>query len=315
VTRRNVLIGAAAAAAAAMLPGSDSRGADPERESPAPGPLMRSIGSDGEKVHAVGMGTWQTFNVPPERQPSLAPLELVLHTFYQRGGRVIDSSPMYGHSQEVVGKLSRKLAINEDLFLATKVWTAANAQTGAEQMEQSIKELGRESGKLDLMQVHNLLNWREHLETLHDWKEQERLRYIGVTHYQQSAYAEVERIMQRERIDFVQVPYSVDVRSIERRLLPIAADTGTSVLIMRPFGGGDLLQRVKDVELPDFARAFADSWAQALLKWILADPRITCVLPATRQPAHMSDNMGAAVGRLPDPDEREQLAATFASLR
>ena len=272
--------------------------------------IQRTIASSGEKVPAVGMGTWQTFD-PPDLSPgSLQPLEDVLGIFYEAGGRVVDSSPMYGSSERVTGLLSKRLGVNDELFIATKVWTSGESQ-GARQMERSLSELRRE--RLELMQVHNLVDWRTQLATLRRWKEAGRVKYIGVTHYQRSAFDELERIMKQERVDFVQLPYSIAMRAAEERLLPVAAETGTAVLVNRPFEGGSLFSRVRNRPLPEAARPFAESWGQAFLKYVLAHPAVTCVIPATSNPRHMRDNVGAGLGRLPSQEERARLVREVAN--
>ena len=272
--------------------------------------IQRTIASSGEKVPAVGMGTWQTFDPPDLSAASLRPLEEVLRVFSDAGGRVVDSSPMYGSSERVTGLLSQRLGVNEKLFIATKVWTSGESQ-GTRQMERSLSELRRE--RLELMQVHNLVDWRTQLRTLRRWKDAGRLKYIGVTHYQRSAFDELERIMKQERVDFVQLPYSIAMRAAEDRLLPVAAETGTAVLVNRPFEGGSLFSQVRSKPLPDAVRPYAESWGQAFLKYVLAHPAVTCVIPATSNPRHMHDNARAGLGRLPDEDERRRLVAALAA--
>lgn len=219
---------------------------------------------------------------------------------------MVDASPMYGRAEEVTGMLSSRLGINVDLFLATKVWTTGEA-AGVKQLEASLRRLGRE--RLELMQIHNLVDWRVHLKTLRAWKEQGRFRYIGVTHYQRSAFPELERIVREEKIDFVQLPYSIEMREAEKRLLPAARDAGVAVLVMRPFEVGGLFEKVRKEPLPDFVREFAGSWAQAFLKFILAHEVVTAVIPATSRPEHMKDNLEAGFGPLPDVKARVRLVA------
>jgi diketogulonate reductase-like aldo/keto reductase len=255
------------------------------------------------------MGTWQTFDPPRVDAAALAPLQEVLRIFHEAGGRVVDSSPMYGRSEEVTGLLSTRLGINDELWIATKVWTRGE-RAGVRQMETSLGELRRR--RVELMQVHNLVDWRTHLDTLRAWKEQGRIRYIGITHYQVGAFDDLERIMTSERLDFVQLPYSIALREAERRLLPLARDRGIAVLVNRPFEGGDLFGRVRGRTLPDFVRPFAESWAQALLKFLLAHPAVTAVIPATSKPRNMRDNIGAGAGPLPDDEARERLAKLLA---
>lgn len=266
--------------------------------------LERVIPHSGERVPAVGLGTWQGFDPARLDEASLRPLRETLRVFYDAGGRVVDSSPMYGKSERVVGDLSTELTLNESLFVATKVWTSGERE-GIRQMEQSMKELRR--SRVELMQVHNLVDWRTHLRTLRAWKEAGRVRYIGVTHYQRSALDDLEAIVRRERIDFVQLPYSVALRDVEARLLGAAAEAGVAVIVNRPFEGGTLFRSVVGTPVPDAVRAFAATWPQAFLKYILAHPAVTCVIPGTGNPRHMADNMNAGVGRLPDQRERETL--------
>ena len=270
-------------------------------------PIMgRPVPSSGETIPAVGLGTWRTFDVgeaPAER----APLKDVLKRFVELGGRVVDSSPMYGAAESVVGDLAAELAITDTLFLATKVWTSGR-EAGVAQMEQSLRRLRAQH--LDLMQIHNLLDWRTHLRTLREWKAAGRIRYLGVTHYTSSAYDELERVLRAEPLDFVQVNYSLGEREAERRILPLARDRGIAVLANRPFSEGGLFQRVRGQAVPAWAAEFdCESWAQLFLKWILAHPAVTCVIPATSRPQHLVDNMKAGLGKLPDAAARERMVA------
>jgi diketogulonate reductase-like aldo/keto reductase len=272
--------------------------------------LARPIPSSGETIPAVGLGTWRTFDVGAsgaEREP----LKEVLKHFVGLGGRVVDSSPMYGAAESVVGDLAADLAITDKLFLATKVWTSGR-DAGLAQMEQSFRRL--RTRRLDLMQIHNLLDWRTHLRTLREWKQAGRIRYLGVTHYTSSAYDELERVLRSEPVDFVQVNYSLGERGAARRLLPLARDRGIAVLVNRPFSEGGLFQRVRGQPLPAWAGEIdCESWAQFFLKWILAHPAVTCVIPGTSRPQHVVDNMKAGVGKLPDAEMRERMAALVAT--
>jgi len=270
--------------------------------------LTRKIPSTGEPIPAVGLGTWQTFDPPSLDAPSLGPLEQILQTFFDLGGRVVDSSPMYGKAEQVTGDLSTRLKINDRLFIATKVWTRGK-DAGVKQMESSFQKLGRanDGGKLDLIQVHNLVDWQTHLATLRQWKEQGRVRYIGITTSVVSAFDQMARIMSSEPIDFVQLNYSLATRDAEQRLLPLARDKRIAVLVNRPFEEGALFSKVKGKELPEFARAFAGSWAEAFLKFILANESVTSVIPATDKVTHLRDNMNAGSGRLPMAEERKKL--------
>jgi diketogulonate reductase-like aldo/keto reductase len=214
---------------------------------------------------------------------------------------------MYGAAESVIGDLAAELGVGDRLFLATKVWTSGR-QAGVAQMEQSIRRL--RARRLDLMQIHNLLDWRTHLRTLRDDQQAGRLRYVGVTHYTERAYDELEGVLRSEPLDFVQVNYSLGEREAERRILPLARDRGIAVLVNRPFSAGDLFQRVRGQALPPWAADVGcESWAQVFLKWILADPAVTCVIPATSRVQHLVDNMRAGLGSLPDESARTRMAA------
>jgi len=266
---------------------------------------QRPIPSSREPLPVVGLGTWRVFDVgagPAER----APLREVLQRFVALGGRVVDSSPMYGAAESVVGDLGADLGITERLFLATKVWTSGRA-AGVAQMEQSRVRL--RTRRVDLMQIHNLLDWRVQLRTLREEKAADRIRYVGVTHYTVSAYDELERVLRSEPLDVVQVNYSLGERDAARRILPLARDRGVAVLINRPFSEGGLFRSVRDRPLPAWAAEIdCTSWAQVFLKWILADPAVTCVIPGTSRPEHLVDNMGAGRGPLPDTALRARIA-------
>jgi diketogulonate reductase-like aldo/keto reductase len=271
--------------------------------------LQRPIPSSGETLPAVGLGTWRAFDVgasAAEREPRQQTLERLV----ELGGRVIDSSPMYGAAESVVGDLAADLVVTDTLFLATKVWTSGR-DAGLAQMEQSFRRL--RARRVDLMQVHNLVDWRTHLRTLREWKAAGRIRYLGVTHYTASAYDELERVLRSEPLDVVQVNYSLGEREAERRILPLARERGIAVLVNRPFSTGGLFQRVRGETLPAWAAEMdCTSWAQFFLKWILAHPAVTCVIPGTGQPQHVVDNLKAGVGQLPDPRMRERMAALVA---
>jgi diketogulonate reductase-like aldo/keto reductase len=272
--------------------------------------LQRPIPSSGEAIPAIGLGTWRTFDVGTS-PAARAPLKEVLQRFVELGGRVVDSSPMYGAAESVVGDLAAELALGDRLFLATKVWTSGR-EAGIAQMEQSMRRL--RARRLDLMQVHNLLDWRTHLRTLRDWKAAGRIRYLGVTHYTSSAYDELERVLRAEAVDFVQVNYSLGEREAERRILPLARERGIAVLVNRPFSEGGLFQRVRGTPLPGWAAEIGcESWAQFFLKWILAHPAVTCVIPATSRVEHLVDNLKAGVGPLPDAAGRERMTAQVAA--
>jgi diketogulonate reductase-like aldo/keto reductase len=283
----------------------------PARAGAAPQILSRPIPASGETIPVVGLGTWRVFDVGGA-QAERAPLRDVLKSLVELGGRVVDSSPMYGAAESVVGDLAGELAITDKLFLATKVWTSGR-DAGVAQMEQSIKRL--RARQLDLIQIHNLLDWRTHLKTLREWKAAGRIRYLGVTHYTSSAYDELERVLRAEALDFVQVNYSLGEREAERRILPLARDRGVAVLANRPFAEGGLFQRVRAQAVPPWAAEFdCESWAQFFLKWILAEPAVTCVIPGTSRPQHLVDNLKAAVGRLPDAAMRDRMVAHIAAV-
>jgi len=279
----------------------------------------RPIPHGGEALPVIGLGTWQTFDVG-EDAGQRAPLRQVLDGFLAAGARVIDSSPMYGRAEGVVGDLLAARAAggsrpatatrpSPSPFLATKVWTSGRA-AGEAQMRRSMKLLRAE--RLDLLQVHNLVDWKTHLDTLRGWKKQGLVRYIGVTHYQLGAFAELERIVAKEGVDFVQLPYSIVTREAEARLLPAAAAAGVAVLVMRPFEEGELFARVRGKPLPPWAADFdCGSWAQFFLKFILAHPAVTCPIPATANPRHLADNLAAAHGRLPDEPTRKKMIAVL----
>lgn len=267
--------------------------------------MKRKIPSTGEELPVVGLGTWQTFDVSKESEK--VPLKEVLKLMKEYGSTVIDSSPMYGRSEEVVGELTSELEIQKDFFYATKVWTSGR-QEGIRQMKESMRKMRID--KIDLMQIHNLVDWQTHLKTLRQWKEDGKIRYIGITHYTQSAYPQLESILKKEKIDFVQFNYSIDSREAENTLLPLAGDKGVAVLINRPFGGGSLFSKVRNKQLPEWANeAGIKSWAQYFLKFILSNQNITCVIPGTSKPHHLTDNMQAGFGALPDKKMRERMIA------
>lgn len=275
----------------------------------AAAPLKRAIPKSGELLHAVGLGTWQTFDVGADAG-ARADAREVLARFVKAGGQMVDSSPMYGSSEAVVGALAAAIGADASLFLATKVWTSGR-EAGMRQMEESMRRMrapARKPRAFDLMQVHNLKDVTTHLKTLREWKEQGRIRYLGVTHYHESAYAELERLIKSEQLDFAQFNYNVVATAAEQRLLPLCADYQTGVIVNRPFEEGELFRRVKGRELPAWAAEFdCDSWARFFLKFILAHPAVTCAIPATRNPDYLVDNMGAALGRLPDAAMRRRM--------
>ena len=273
--------------------------------------LQRAIPSSGERLPVIGLGSWQVFDVGPgadERRP----LEQVLSRFVALGGRVVDSSPMYGRAEQVIGDIAAKLGLHSALFLATKVWTTGKAE-GIASMERSLTRL--QTKKLDLIQVHNLIDARTHLATLRSWKEEGRVRYIGITHYASSAYPEVAKLLRSEKLDFLQINYSLGEQEAEKEILPLAQDRGVAVLVNRPFGGGDLFSRVRQKPLPGWATEFdCNSWAQFLLKWIVSHSAVTCAIPATANVHHLEDTMQAGIGRLPDATQRRRMVETIAQL-
>ena len=273
--------------------------------------LQRPIHASDEQLPAIGLGTYQSFAVG-SNQSDRDPLREVLQQFVRYGGSLIDSSPMYGSSEGVVGDLSQELALRSQLFMATKVWTSGKNR-GIDQMNDSFREM--RVRVMDLMQVHNLVDWRTHADTLDDWKERGRIRYSGVTHYHSGAFANLEKIMQMRRFDFAQFNYSIVEREAEQRLLPAALDTGTAVIINRPFAAGGLFSRVRGVALPEWANEFnCKSWAQFFLKYVVSHPAVTCAIPATSKPKHLVDNMGAGYGRLPDEATRKRMRSVIDSL-
>jgi aryl-alcohol dehydrogenase-like predicted oxidoreductase len=270
--------------------------------------LTRPIPSSGEALPVVGLGTWQTFDADPDRAAAGEPAR-VLERFAALGGKVVDSSPMYGRAESVVGRLAAQHDLTDRLFLATKVWTEGRAR-GVSQMEESLRRLG--VARVDLMQVHNLLDVETHLETLAEWKAAGRVRYVGITHYQAGAFPRLERLMESHPLDFVQLNYSITDREAERRVLPAAAERGVAVLVNRPFGGGGLFGRVRGRTLPSWAADIGcGTWAQFFLKFILGHPAVTCAIPATSQVRHLEDNMGAGLAPLPDEAMRRRMADAF----
>jgi len=273
--------------------------------------LTRTIPSSGETLPVIGLGTWRAFDVDLTSDIRRQ-LEEVLSLFVKLGGRVIDSSPMYGRAEVVIGELTAALGIREKLFLATKVWTRGK-ENGIKSIERSMALL--RTNRIDLMQVHNLLDVHTHLATLRQWKEQGRIRYIGVTHYNSSAFPEIERILRTEKLDFLQINYSLMEPEAEQRVLPLAQERGVAVIVNRPFGAGDLFDKVRLKPLPGWVAEFdCRSWAQFFLKWIAAHPGVTCAIPATNKPSHLQDNVQAGTGRLPDANMRRRMTELVSSL-
>jgi diketogulonate reductase-like aldo/keto reductase len=268
----------------------------------------RVIPSSGEALPVIGCGTSRTFDIGSS-VTGRAALTEVLREFFTTGGSVVDTSPMYGSAEAVVGELLAATGARDKAFVATKVWTTGR-DAGIAQMQRSMKLL--RTSCIDLMQVHNLVDWRTHLSTLRAWKADGRIRYLGITHYTPGAHDQLEAVMRTEELDFVQLDYALDDRAAEQRLLPLAAERGIAVLVNRPFGGGDLLRRLNRRRLPDWAPQIGcANWAQILLKFILANPAVTCVIPATGSPQHMADIVQAGLGNYPDVELRARMVATL----
>jgi diketogulonate reductase-like aldo/keto reductase len=269
--------------------------------------LRRAVPATGEQLPVIGVGTWLTFDVSNDRLR--APLKTVLQNFFAQSGLLIDSSPMYGAAEETLGELMPSTAAKPPMFSATKVWTMGR-DAGIAQMEKSRKLWG--VAKFDLMQIHNMLDWKTHLETLKAWKAEGRIRYIGITTSHGRRHDDLEAAMKRERFDFVQFTYNFADRSVEQRLLPLAAERGAAVLINRPFDGGDLFDRVGKKPLPAFAAEIGcTTWAEFFLKFVVSHPAVTCAIPATSQSAHMLQNMRANFGVLPDSAMRARMVKAF----
>jgi diketogulonate reductase-like aldo/keto reductase len=271
--------------------------------------ITRIIPSTGEAIPVIGLGTWQSFDVP---KSDYSKLHSVLTTMYESGGRLIDSSPMYGSSEQVIGDLTSNIKLPSPFFYATKVWTTG-LREGIRQMESSMKKMKRDT--MDLMQIHNLTDWKTHLPQLKRWKEEGKIRYIGITHYTDSSHAELERILKTEQLDFVQFNFSIFSRNAEASLLPAAAERGVATLINRPFGEGSAFKQIKGKSLPEWAKDFgANSWASFFLKYIISHPHVSCVIPATGDPKHALDNFSAGSGELPDADKRSKMVQYIKSL-
>ena len=295
LTRQGTMRGALGATLAAALPAAAQTALH-----------RRAIPSSGESLPVIGLGTWIGFDVG-EADGERQRLGQVLATLLDGGGRVIDSSPMYGRAEAVTGDLVAAADARERVFLATKVWTRGR-EAGLAQMRQSLERL--RTDRLDLMQIHNLLDWRTHLPVLRAWKQEGRIRYLGISHYTESAYDEVEAVLRAEPLDVLQINYALDDRAAEERLLPLAADRGVAVLVNRPFGGGGLLRRLRDRPLPGYAAEIGcGSWAEILLKFVIAHPAVTCAIPGTGQPHHMAMNLRAGTGPLPDQALRRRMQA------
>ncbi|HEX5076185.1 MAG TPA: aldo/keto reductase [Gemmatimonadaceae bacterium] len=271
----------------------------------ADAPLTRSIPSSGERIPVMGMGTWRVFDVghgPSAR----APLDRCVAAFESLGGRVIDTSPMYGWAEEVAGEILTSLGLHDRMFIATKVWTQGR-ERGIEQMRESMRKLGVD--RVDLMQVHNLVDASTHLDTLRRWKAEGLVRYIGVTHYSDRAHADVARVLRETPLDFVQINYSVAERAAEQSILPLAAERGVAVIANRPLAAGAALGPLRERPVPEWAAELGcTTWSQLLLKFVVSHPAVTCAIPATSNPDHLLDNMRAASGPMPDASLRERIA-------
>jgi diketogulonate reductase-like aldo/keto reductase len=304
MTRRQATKLIGATAAGAFLPLTASR---VHAAVDSAGMLTRTIASTGEKLPVIGLGSAVTFDV--RGSSKIGAVGEVLSLFIKHGGKLIDSSPMYGQAEAVIGEIAAKQHLRDSLFLATKVWTNGK-QEGIAMMERS---LGRfQTRKIDLMQVHNLVDVDTQMGSLRDWKAKGRIRYTGITYSERSGFGEVERVMKLHKPDFVQINYSLVDRGAAQRILPLAQQLRMAVIINRPFGGGGILQHIAAKPLPPWAAEFdCHSWPQFLLKWIVAHPAVTCVIPATNNPQHLEDNMKAGIGRLPDAKTRDRMASLF----
>ncbi len=283
----------------------------------APRQLQRAIPRSGEMLTAMGLGTWQTFDVAGDAA-GLAAVRETLRLFAAAGGRMVDSSPMYGSSEGVVGSAANALGLQSSLFFATKVWTTGRDE-GMRQMQTSIERMQVKSAlhkhSMDLMQVHNLVDLATQLKTLRAWKAEGRIRYLGFTHYTVDSHRQLAELIKREKPDFVQFNFSIATRDAEKALLSTSMDNQVAVIINRPFEEGDLFRAVKGKPLPAFAAEIGcESWAQFFLKYILGHPAVTCVIPGTREPRHLLDNMQAGTGTSPDAAMRRRMASYFDAL-
>ena len=304
ITRRQLLQYSASAAAAASL------GLNVQARESAP-MITRAIPSSGEAIPVVGMGTSRTFDTPDDAD-SIALLKQVMQSFFANGGKVIDSSPMYGNAESRVGDVIRGMEQQPPVFAATKVWTTGK-DAGIAQMEESARRMAVDT--FDLIAVHNLQDWETHMATLKDWKEQGKVRYIGITTSHGRSHDEFIKVMKTEPIDFVQFSYNIMDRAAEESLFPVAQEQGIATMINRPYQRGSLFAKTRGKDLPDVAADIdVDSWGQFFLKFILAHPGVTSIIPATSKVHHMDDNMKANLGRVPDSDQREEMLRVFASL-
>ena len=276
-----------------------------------PAVIKKTIPSSGEQLSVIGLGTSRTFEVDSSNAAQ-SPLVAVMQAFFDKGGQLIDSSPMYGSAEAVTGALLQTVTNKSGLFTATKVWTNGKNE-GIRQMQQSMQRLGVD--QIDLMQIHNLRDWQTHIETLQDWKAQGKIRYLGITTSHGRYHGELETILQQQPLDFVQFSYNIEDRSVEQRLLPLAREHGIATLINRPYQRGSLFRQVRGKPLPGWAADIdCASWGQFFLKFIAAHPAVTCIIPATSKLKHMVDNMGAGYGRLPDESTRQRMVKYMESI-
>ena len=257
----------------------------------------RIIPSTGELLPVIGLGTSRVFDTDLNER-SLNPRKEIVKALLDHGGSLIDTSPMYGKAEEVTGKIAQDLKVNDQLFLATKVWIEGK-EAGEIQMKESSKKLNK--AVIDLMQIHNLLDWQTHIKTLYDWKEQGKINYIGISHFRSNAFSQIEKIITKEHIDFAQFNYSLQEREAEKRLLPLCKERGVATLINRPFMRGKLFKAVARKKLPNWAYEYnINTWSQFFLKFILANPGVTTIIPATSDPSHMVDNLNGGIGLIPE---------------
>lgn len=275
-------------------------------------PLLDAvIPSSGERIPRIGLGTWRGFDVGADTA-ARAELAAALQVFAASGARMIDTSPMYQSSESVLGDLMSAARLRDRVFLATKVWTSGR-EAGIRQMRESLAKL--RSDRVELMQIHNLLDWRTHLRTLREWKDEGRIRYLGITHYQASAHADIVRILRDEPVDFLQLNLALDEPEAASAILSLCARRGVAFIANRPFGGGGAFGRTRGKPLPPWAADYdIASWAQFLLKWVLSHEEVTVAIPGTSDPRHMADNLGAGRGRLPDAHGRTRMAEVWRSL-
>ncbi len=302
--RRLLQLGAGLLAARSLASGASTA-------APGPDPIRRPVPASGELLPVIGMGTSRTFDTDADPE-ALANLSAVMQAFLDGQGQVIDSSPMYGEAESRVGDVLRAIQPRPQIFAATKVWTTGR-ENGIVQMEASARRMGVE--RFDLIAVHNLQDWQTQLETLKAWKEQGRVRYIGVTTSHGRDHGELEQLMRTQPLDFVQFSYNIEDRAVEERLLPLAGERRIATMINRPYQRGALFSRSRGQALPPLATELGcSSWAQFYLKWILGHPAVTCIIPATASVAHMQDNMRANFGPVPDAEQRAQMLRIFESL-